>query len=80
MNNKPTDAGPFRPRACAKSELALLYFPLASSPHVAVNHLTAWMRRCKPLLAELEAAGYAKTQKMLTPRQVEAIVRYLGEP
>ena len=36
-------------RAYTKSELALRYFPTTADPHVAVNHLMAWIDRCRPL-------------------------------
>ena len=62
-----------------KKELALRYFP-DSAPRTAVNHLRAWIIRCKPLHDELTLMGYHKTSKAFTPRQVQAIVDYLGEP
>jgi hypothetical protein len=34
-------------RSYGKSELAMLYFP-DSNPHVALNRLNAWIRRCPP--------------------------------
>ena len=66
-------------RAYTKKELALLYFP-DSSPHTAVNHLMAWIRRCTPLWAQLQAMGYYINSKAFTPREVRTIVEYLGEP
>ncbi|MGM9673984.1 MAG: DUF4248 domain-containing protein [Bacteroidaceae bacterium] len=66
-------------RPYTKKELALMYFP-DSSPRTAVNHLMAWIRRCRPLLERLEASGYEKTAKGFTPRQTGTIVEYLGEP
>ncbi len=47
----------FTLRAYGKSELALMYFPTASSPHTAVNHLMSWVNRCTELRQALEAAG-----------------------
>lgn len=66
-------------RAMGKSELAALYFP-ASQPKTALNHLMAWVKRCRPLTDELLGMGYRPQDKWFTPRQVEAIVRHLGEP
>lgn len=70
----------FNIRAYTKKELALLYFPTAQSPHTAVNHLMAWVRRCTELTRKLEAMGMQKRAKSFTPREVRAIVEYLGEP
>ncbi len=66
-------------RTYTKKELALMYFP-DSNPRTAVNHLMAWIHRCKPLWDELQAAGYYTASKAFTPRQVRAIVEQLGEP
>ena len=56
-----------------------MYFP-DSQPRTAVNHLMAWINRCTPLLGQLETAGYEKTSKGFTPRQVRLIVEHLGDP
>ena len=69
----------FKIRSYTKKELALMYFP-DSNPRTAANHLRAWIYRCKPLLEQLEAAGYKRISKMFTPRQVRLIVEHLGEP
>ena len=42
----------FTIRSYPKSELALLYFPDAT-PHVALNRLNSWIRRCPPLVDAL---------------------------
>ncbi len=70
----------FTIRAYGKSELALMYFPTASSPHTAVNHLMSWVNRCTELREALEAAGYRKTAKFFTPKEVAKITEYLGTP
>ena len=62
-----------------KKELALLYFPSAT-PHVAVNHLMSWIRRCKPIHDALVDQGYRKTTMWLSPCEVRLITEYLGEP
>lgn len=69
----------FTIRAYTKKELALMYFP-DSQPRTAVNHLMAWIRKCKPLWTELQATGYQPVSKAFTPRQVKAVVDHLGEP
>ncbi|MBP5290677.1 MAG: DUF4248 domain-containing protein, partial [Paludibacteraceae bacterium] len=38
----------FKIKPYGKSEFAMLYFP-DSDPHVALNRLNAWIRRCRPL-------------------------------
>ena len=70
----------FRPRSYAKSELAMLYFPDASSPHVALNRLNAWIRRCAPLRKALASAYQSPHAKYYTPQAVRLIAHYLGEP
>ena len=74
-----TDNKKFVRRAYGKSELALMYFPY-STPHCAVNHLMSWLNRCQPLSEQLMATGYTKSAKYFTPRQVEIIVGFIGEP
>lgn len=69
----------FRIISLSKSRLAGLYFP-ESSQAVATNRLMRWVHGCRPLMAELEAAGYSRSQKWLTVRQVALIVAHLGEP
>ena len=74
------DFGNLRTQALTKKELALLYFPDTSDPHVAVNHLMAWVKQARGLYDDLLQAGYRPSQKMLTPRQVQLICHYLGDP
>lgn len=66
-------------RTYTKKELALMYSP-ESTPVVAKNKLARWIKRCQPLAKELAKTGYVSQSKTLTPRQVKAIVMYLGEP
>ncbi len=70
----------FKIQAYTKAELAMLYFPDCLSSTTAVKHLMAWIRRNEMLKKELERLGYLKTARLLTPKEVEAIVYYLGEP
>lgn len=70
----------FTLRTYGKSELAMLYFPQSATPHTAVNHLMAWINRSVRLKGLLQEAGYMKTSKYFTPRQVAVIVEHLGEP
>ena len=66
-------------RTYTKKKLALMYFP-ESYPRTAVDHLMAWIHLCTPLWNELLDMGYRKTSKVFSPKQVKAIVEYLGEP
>ena len=63
----------------SKSELALLYFPM-SNPSDAVRNLMKMIIFCKPLHAELQSTGYQTTQRFFTPKQLDLIYTYLGEP
>lgn len=69
----------FNIKAYTKKELALMYFP-DSQPRTAVNHLMSWIRKCKSLWTELQTMGYQPISKAFTPKQVKAIIEYLGEP
>ena len=62
-----------------KSELALLYFP-DSDPHVALNRLNSWIKRCRPLVDALSGCYQSRHAKFYTPKAVRLIVEYLGEP
>ena len=63
-----------------KNELAMKYFPQATSPKVARDNLTRWINRCEPLKAALSKTHYNPHDWYYTPKQVELIYEYLGEP
>ncbi len=63
----------------AKSELAEMYAP-DLSPHAALNRLSRWIAYNPQLTEALRLTGYRKHARQLSPRQVELIFRYLGEP
>jgi len=69
---------PFVIRAYGVQELAQLYFPNIA-PSSASAQLRKWISH-PALYCQLAAAGYLRGQKILTPRQVEIIVRHVGEP
>lgn len=69
----------FTVHSCTKTELALAYMPEAHH-RTAVNTLCRWIKNSKPLCDALAEAGYRRTQKQLTARQVAIIVEHLGEP
>lgn len=63
----------------AKCELAQLYLPHIES-RSATNRLMAWIKRNEPLMQKLQEAGYYPTQKYFSPRQVDLVIDFLGEP
>ena len=69
----------FEIRTYTKRQLALMYFP-ESHPRTAVNRLTLWIRRCTPLWQQLESMGYSSSCKAYSPREMRAIVNFLGPP
>lgn len=69
----------FTIRLYGKSELAMLYQP-NSTPDTAMKTLYRWIKGCPILLAELKQMGYNIHRRSFLPREVEAIVRHLGEP
>lgn len=63
----------------SKQELAQMYAP-ELTPHAAVNRLMSWIKRHPILFSALMQTGYKKTSKVFSPKQVELIIEYLGEP
>jgi hypothetical protein len=66
-------------RSYGYCELALLYFP-NSTKKSATTQLRRWIRRSDELLRTLKQVGFAERQRILTPRQVEVVVQFVGEP
>ena len=66
-------------RSYPKSKLAMLYFPDAT-PHVALNRLNAWIRRCEELSDALAGCHQSTHAKFFSAQAVRFIVKYLGEP
>jgi len=66
-------------RSYGYGELALLYFPF-STKKSATTQLRRWIRRNQDLRNNLALLGFAERQRILTPRQVEVVVQYVGEP
>jgi hypothetical protein len=69
----------FTIRAYYLSELALCYHPHLSPP-AAWRQLRQWIRFNPGLQEALRQAGYVPGCRCFTPRQVECIVRFIGEP
>lgn len=66
-------------RCYDKCELAKLYFPTLEE-YAAVDKLRRWIRKCGPLMDEIQEADFRPKLKMYTGREVRLIVRHLGEP
>ena len=69
----------FKIRAYTKVELACLYNPCMTIPG-ALRTLARRIAGNSGLTAELSALDYNHRNRIYTPRQVKAIVDYLGEP
>jgi hypothetical protein len=69
----------FKIKSYGYGELAQMYFPTITKQSATVQ-FRRWIRINNKLLDELSLAGFKRYQKMLTPKQVEIIVRYIGEP
>lgn len=67
-------------KSYGKSELALLYFPNATTPIGALSNLNSWIRGNKQLSEELRSCGMPPKSKFFTPKEVALIFHYLGEP
>lgn len=67
-------------KSYGKSELALLYFPNATTPIGALSNLNSWIRGNKHLSDELRSCGMPPKSKFFTPKEVALIFHYLGEP
>ena len=51
-----------------------MYFP-DSIPTTAVKHLMGWIKRCTPLMGELQAMGYHTSNKRRNQELTSIIVR-----
>ncbi len=66
-------------RTYGLSELAILYLPNINNKS-ASNQLSKWINSNNKLYDELVRNGYKSRQKILTPKQVNIIIDFLGEP
>ena len=69
----------FTIRSYTKAELAHLYNPTMTYD-CALRTFRRWLIRVPVLCDELKRTGYLDKQHVLSPRQVEIIVHYLGPP
>jgi hypothetical protein len=60
-------------------KLAMLYYP-DHGYKSAVHLFREEIRITRGLLAALKAVGYKENKRKLSPRQVQVIERFLGEP
>jgi hypothetical protein len=69
----------FKIRAYTKVELAMLYNP-NQCIMVALDTLSRWIKGNPGLMEDLTRLNYNKFRRAYTPKEVERIVYYLGEP
>lgn len=77
--NKKEKEDAFEIRAYDKVELAMLYCP-GRTAESASRTLQRWIRQCDPLVQDLENIGYNVHRHRFLRKEVELIVRHLGEP
>lgn len=70
---------PTTPHACSFTELSVRYNPSLSVKSCR-RILFEWISLNIHLSAELNASGWSRKNRMLTPFQVGIIYRFLGEP
>lgn len=69
----------FKSKSFGYSELACLYLPNLNKKS-ASNQFRNWINKNKQLKNALLEAGVQNRQKIFTPKQVQIIITYLGEP
>ena len=62
-----------------KQDLASAYFP-DNSKQTASKRFAHEIHSNKPLLAALQATGYSRPRKILSPKPLQIISSFLGEP
>ena len=62
-----------------KQDLAMAYFP-DHSRESASKRLAHEIHSNKPLMSVLQATGYTRPRKILSPKQLQIIFSFLGEP
>ena len=69
---------PKRHKQCHFGRLAMLYYPDRGYKR-AVHLFRQELKETRGLLDALQAIGYRGNERILTPRQVQAIEEFLGE-
>ena len=67
-------------KACKTTEEEALLYGEGLTPESSTKRLSKWVQVNPSLTDELERCGWKKGKKILTPIQVQVIVRFLGEP
>jgi hypothetical protein len=62
-----------------KQDLAMAYFP-DRSKESAGKLLAREIHTNEPLMAELSRTAYSPKRKLLSPKQIQIIFSFLGEP
>ncbi len=70
---------PPRRRQCRFGRLAMLYYPDRGYKR-AVHLFRQELRQTRGLYQALQDVGYKGNERILTPRQVQVIEEFLGEP
>ena len=70
---------PSRRRQCHFGRMAMLYYPDRGYKR-AVHLFRQEIRQTRGLYQALQATGYRGNERILTPRQVQVIEEFLGEP
>lgn len=70
----------FKSKTYTKLELASFYCPGRASSHSTLMTFYRWMRENGDLCRELQQVGYNPNRHSFLKREVEIIVKYLGEP
>lgn len=77
--NKKEEGHVFEIRAYDKVELAQLYCP-GRTTESASRTLQRWISQCEALVQDLKRIGYNVHRHRFLRKEVELIVRHLGEP
>ena len=62
-----------------KQDLAMAYFP-DNSKETASKRFAREIHTNEPLMAELSRTAYSPKRKLLSPKQLQIIFSFLGEP
>lgn len=69
----------FKIKSYGYGELAQMYFPQITKQSATIQ-FRRWIRLNEKLQDALISSGHRRWQKLLTPKQVEIIIHYIGEP